>query len=182
MSAQYTLLPTEQRRGGNKIKMLSHTAVRVRDLGKTREFYEDVLGLPLVSTQLQSVNPETGEPTNYMHCFFEVADGSTIAFFQFDEGIRGPILPHTSDAFERHLALRTDTEEEVRRLSKRYQELGIETYTVDHDWCFSVYAIDPDGDNIEVTYHRPHADEVLSMPDARVQLDEWLAKLETPKA
>ena len=177
-----TLLPMQQRRDANKIKMLSHTAVRVRDLARTREFYEDVLGLPLVSTQTVTVDPETREPTNYIHCFFELADGSTVAFFQFDDGIRGEPFPHTSDGFERHIALRTETEEEVLKLSQRFQDLGIETFTVDHDWCLSVYAVDPDNDLIEVTYHRPSADQVLDMPDARALLDEWLAKLKPPEA
>lgn len=176
------LLPTQQRRAGNDIKMLSHTAIRVRDLGKTREFYEDVLRLPLVSTQVITLEPTTQEQTNYAHIFFELADGSTIAFFQFEDGIRAEMAPHVSDAFERHLALRVNTEEDVLKVYQRYQDLGLETFTVDHDWCFSVYTLDPDGDTIEVTYHRPSADQVLAMPDARALLDEWLAKLKQPKA
>lgn len=158
--------------------MFSHTAVRVRDLEQTRRFYEDLVGLPLVSTQVVTTDPETREPTSYVHCFFELADGSSIAFFQFENGIRDEMVPHTRDPFERHLAVRTDSEQNVLDLYQRYQDAGIETFTVDHDWCFSVYANDPDGDTFEVTYHRPSADEVLNMPDdAHARLKEWLSTL-----
>ena len=65
-----------QRRANISIKQLSHTAVRIMDMRKTRAFYEDLLGLPMISSQIADFDVVTGEKSNYIHCFFEMADGA----------------------------------------------------------------------------------------------------------
>jgi len=163
-----------QRRSNTRVKQLSHSAVRVADIRKTRVFYEDLLGLPLTSSQVADYDPVTNEKSNYIHCFFEVADGSMIAFFQFEEGFHGEIAEHTDDAFERHIAFRTDSVDNVNDLYERAKVAGVECFTVDHDWCYSVYMTDPDSEVVEVTFHRPSADVVLDQPElARERLDHW---------
>jgi glyoxylase I family protein len=165
-----------QRRTNTRIKQLSHSAVRVADIRKTRAFYEDLLGLPLTSSQIADFDPGTNAESNYIHCFFEVADGSMIAFFQFEEGYHGDMAEHTDDAFERHIAFRTDNIEYVDELYERAKAAGVECFTVDHDWCYSVYMTDPDSEVVEVTFHRPSADVVLDQPEvARERLEYWFA-------
>ena len=165
-----------QRRANIPIKQLSHTAVRVMDMRKTRAFYEDLLGLPMISSQIADFDVVTGEKSNYIHCFFEMADGASLAFFQFEEGFRGALAEHTDDPFERHLGLRADSIEYVDDLYLRAKAAGVNCYIVDHDWCYSLYMIDPDGETVEVTLHRPSADVVLDQPDvARERLEHWLA-------
>ena len=165
-----------QRRANTRIKQLSHSAVRVADISKTRAFYEDLLGLPLTSSQIANFDPGTNAESNYIHCFFEVADGSMIAFFQFEEGYHGEMYDHTDDAFERHIAFRTDSIEYVDELYERVKAAGFDCFTVDHDWCYSVYMTDPDKDVVEVTFHRPSADVVLDQPGlARERLEYFSA-------
>jgi glyoxylase I family protein len=165
-----------QRRVNTRIKQLSHSAVRVADIRKTRAFYEDLLGLPLTSSQIADFDPGTNAESNYIHCFFEVADGSMIAFFQFEEGYHGDMAEHTDDAFERHIAFRTDDIEYVDELYERATAAGVDCFTVDHDWCYSVYMTDPDSEVVEVTFHRPSADVVLDQPEvARERLEYWFA-------
>lgn len=164
-----------QRRAKNSIQQLSHSAVRVRDMEKTRWFYEDLLGLPLTSSLVAHFDVVTNAPSNYIHCFFELADGSAVAFFQFEEGYRDEPFPRISDPYERHTALRADSDESVVRLHERAKSAGVECFTVDHEWCYSLYLTDPDGEIIEITAHRPSAEEVLDHEGARDILEQWLA-------
>ena len=63
---------------------LHHHAYAVKDQEVNRHFIEDVLGIPLVATWCERVlRPEVGREVDYCHTFFEMADGSALAFFQF---------------------------------------------------------------------------------------------------
>ena len=57
------------------IKGLHHNAYRCRDSEETRRFYEDFLGLKLVSAF------EIGDGMG-LHTFFAMDDGSCLAFFE----------------------------------------------------------------------------------------------------
>ena len=61
---------------------LHHTAYTTKDMEKTRVFYEEVIGLPLVTTWSES-DELFGQVRTYCHCFFGLADGGALAFFQF---------------------------------------------------------------------------------------------------
>ena len=62
---------------------LHHHAYVVDDQGSnTRAFYEDLLGFPLVATWCE-VETVQGKERTYCHTFFELKDGSALAFFQF---------------------------------------------------------------------------------------------------
>ena len=63
------------------IKGLHHNAYRCRDSGETRAFYEDFLGLPLACT-LEIEETMTGRETRTLHTFYEMRDGSYLAFFE----------------------------------------------------------------------------------------------------
>lgn len=68
---------------------LHHNAYVTNDLGATREFYEDVIGMPLVATWAEVAELD-GKTLVYCHCFFGLQDGSALAFFQFaDPDISG---------------------------------------------------------------------------------------------
>ena len=59
---------------------LHHNAYRCRDSEETRRFYEDFLGLPLACT-LAIETSKTGRPIRALHTFYEMDDGSYLAFF-----------------------------------------------------------------------------------------------------
>ena len=61
---------------------LHHTAYTTKDMEKTRQFYEEVIGLPLVATWSES-DELFGKVRTYCHCFLGLADGGALAFFQF---------------------------------------------------------------------------------------------------
>ena len=57
---------------------LHHTAYTTKDMEKTRGFYEEVIGLPLVATWSES-DELFGKVRTYCHCFFGLADGGALA-------------------------------------------------------------------------------------------------------
>ena len=66
------------------IKGLHHNAYRCRDSEETRRFYEDFLGLRLVNA-LDLSETKTGRPTHTLHTFYQLDDGSCLAFFETDD-------------------------------------------------------------------------------------------------
>ena len=70
------------------IKGLHHNAYRCRDAEETRKFYEDFLGLPLAQ-RFEINETKTGRATDALHTFYQMDDGSCLAFFEVpDEPVR----------------------------------------------------------------------------------------------
>jgi len=159
-----------------RLQQVSHTAVRTKDMEAIRRFYEDFLGLPMVTSLVADFDVVTKAKSNYIHCFFQLADGSCIAFFQFEGGFRHDPLPRSSDPYERHLALRVDEKENVDQFAKRATSLGIDNFIVDHDDFYSLYLLDPDGEQVEVTWHKPSFDSIINSDEAHRILTNWLSK------
>ena len=83
---------------------LHHTAYTTKDMEQTRVFYEEVIGLPLVATWSES-DELFGQVRTYCHCFFGLADGGALAFFQFaDPATNRRSAPHPGDALSSHRA------------------------------------------------------------------------------
>ena len=94
------------------IKGLHHNAYRCRDSEETRKFYEDFLGLPLVHT-LKIEQTMTGRRTGagVLHTFFQLDDGSCLAFFE------APDMPFEfkdQHDFDLHIALEVDPKRSTR--------------------------------------------------------------------
>jgi glyoxylase I family protein len=163
----------------NLPERLHHTAYVTKDLEATRAFYEDVIGLPLVATYCEK-DELFGAERVYCHCFFELADGSALAFFQFadagDQALFGPELPESPFI---HIALNVDAETQAG-IERRIAEHGIvapDTYVLDHGYCRSIYVKDPNNMILEFTLDEPsavakHAERRASAHD---ELKRWLA-------
>jgi len=160
---------------------LHHTAYVSKDLEKTRAFYEDIIGLPLAATWRES-DELFGEVRTYCHCFFELEDGSALAFFQFanerDQQQFGPEIPFSPF---HHIALNVDaaTQEVVAARLAKAGYRAPETFVLEHGYCRSLYATDPNGMIVELTCDAPEAQkpEVVQArrETARRTLAEWLA-------
>src|SRR5437879_2324105 len=66
---------------GAMIKGLHHNAYRCRDSEATRAFYEDFLGLPLAGSLVIN-ETKSGRATKVLHTFYQMDDGSFLAFFE----------------------------------------------------------------------------------------------------
>ncbi len=157
---------------------LHHTAYVTKDLEATRHFYEDIIGFPLAATWCES-DELFGKVRTYCHTFFEIGDGGALAFFQFasedDQAEFGPEMPYTPF---HHIALKVDkkTQEEIEGRLKEagYKEPDI--FVLEHGYCRSLYAHDPNRLIIEFTVDHPDMKEISaeSRKKAHTELKRWL--------
>jgi catechol 2,3-dioxygenase-like lactoylglutathione lyase family enzyme len=153
------------------IKGLHHSAYRCRDSEETRKFYEDFLGLPLASA-LPIETTQTGRKANVLHTFYEMGDGSYLAFFEAPDQ---PFEFKQQHDFDLHIALEVDRAT-LEDTFARGKAAGIETRGVsDHGFIHSIYFRDPDGYVIELTTRTGADHEALDRGRARRILDEWQA-------
>src|SRR5262245_30600843 len=160
---------------------LHHTAYVSKDLEQTRAFYEDIIGLPLAATWSES-DELFGEVRTYCHCFFELEDGSALAFFQFaderDATLFGPKMPDTPF---HHIALNVDagTQEAIAGRIKAAGYKAPDTFVLEHGYCRSLYITDPNGMIVELTCDSPDANAAdlvkARRESAHRTLKTWLA-------
>ena len=145
---------------------------------KTRKFYEEVIGLPLVATWSES-DKLFGKMRTYCHCFFGLADGGALAFFQFavkkDQRKFGPRVAQTPF---HHIALKVDkvTQQAIEKRIKTAGYKNPDTYVLEHGYCRSVYIKDPNGMRLEFTLDAGDAARIARdrKADARATLERWL--------
>ncbi len=135
-----------------------HVAYACRDAEATRHFYEDILGFPLVHTEVTQV-PDSD--SNFRHLFFDLGDGTCIAFFDLHN--MGEKPDWRSDVstgnglpvWVNHIAFTADKQtQEQARVS--LEAAGIKPFMdVDHGWCHSHYYLDPNGIMIEFCRDTP---------------------------
>lgn len=156
------------------IQGLHHFAWRCRDAEETRKFYEDLLGLKYAHLIKSDHVPSTGEYCPYVHIFFEMGDGSYIAFFDLGDNVASEPSPNTP-AWVNHLALELDSEEELLAAKKRLEDAGIDIVGVtDHGIIKSIYFFDPNGIRLELTTRTAEQEELdRGIPDARAGLEAW---------
>ncbi len=155
------------------IKGLHHNAYRCRDSGETREFYEDFLGLPLAGI-LEIDETMTGRETKVLHTFFEMGDGSFLAFFEAPDQ---PFEFKEQQDFDLHIALEVDADA-LQAMFEKGKARGMEPRgVIDHGFVNSIYFRDPNGYVIELTAKTPDHDSYLDPKtnDARQILDRWQA-------
>jgi catechol 2,3-dioxygenase-like lactoylglutathione lyase family enzyme len=154
------------------IKGLHHNAYRCRDSEETRRFYEDFLGLPLASA-LAITTTKTGDRANVLHTFYQMDDGSFLAFFEAPDR---PFEFKQQHDFDLHIALEVQPEVLERMMAKGKAQ-GIETRGVsDHGFIHSIYLRDPNGYVIELTAKTADEYEELDPARARNVLDDWQAQ------
>lgn len=164
----------------NAIKKLHHNAYRCSDSERTRRFYEDFLGLPLANA-FEIGETKTGRRTEALHSFYQLADGSCLAFFEV------PGMPFEWKAqhdFDLHIALEVERDVLDSMMAKG-RRLGMEVRGIsDHDFIDSIYFRDPDGYVIELTARREGHDAAMDATrnGARGTLDAWQARKATAEA
>ncbi len=152
------------------IQGLHHNAYRCRDSEQTRQFYEDFLGLPLARA-FEIAQTKTGRRTKVLHSFYEMGDGSFLAFFEAPDR---PFDFKDQHDFDLHIALEVDAETLQRMLAKG-RAAGVETRGVsDHGFIHSIYFRDPNGYVVELAAKVDGAEEADSA-GARAALDAWQA-------
>jgi glyoxylase I family protein len=156
---------------------LHHFAWRCRDAEETRRFYEDLLRLPLVHVIRADTVPSTGEQCPYVHLFFELGDGSCIAFFDLGDDQAADPSPNTP-SWVNHLALRVNSQADLAAARNRLQNAGVEVIgPTNHGFVTSIYFFDPNGLRLELTTPSDDA-RVLeeARRDAHASCAAWTAE------
>jgi glyoxylase I family protein len=118
-----------------------HAAFICSDVDATIDFYQDLLGFPLVEVF------ENRDYEGSAHLFFDVGNGNLLAFFDFP-GYEHPEFHETLGGVQ-HVAISMDPEQfaalkdrlHAARVDYRGPDLGVQN---------SVYLRDPDGLQIEL--------------------------------
>ena len=161
------------------IQQLHHYAYKARDAEETRQFYEDILGLPLYHIIQSDYVPSTGEYCPYTHFFFRLQDGSFIAFFDLGDDVKAEPSPNTP-LWVNHISFRVDTVQELENTKARLEAFGIEVLGVtDHHIFKSIYFFDPNGIRLELSAQLAN-DEQMEKDStvAHARLREWTARKE----
>ena len=164
-------------RAGGKPSMtihgLHHNAYRCRDSEETRKFYEDFLGLPLTEA-FEIVETKSGRKTRVLHSFYQMGDGSFLAFFEAPDQ---PFEFKPQHDFDLHIALEVD-EATLKAMFAKGKTSGIDTRGIaDHGFLHSIYFRDPNGYVIELTAKMPRHDAAMNRTtnNARGKRDQWQA-------
>ena len=161
---------TSPRAGLPHVHGLHHWAYRCRDSEETRHFYEDILGLPLAAAVYHERVPSTGEHCPYYHIFFELADGSYVAFFDLLDGksyVQDPDTP----SWLHHMALEVDSRESLEKAKARLEDAGVDVLgIVPHGWFESIYFFDPNGMRLELVHRTASLKEMEAKARAAREL------------
>ena len=152
------------------IKGLHHNAYRCRDSEKTREFYEDFLGLRLADAfEIQTT--QTNRATSVLHSFYEMGVGSFLAFFEAPDQ---PFEFKEQHDFDLHIALEVEPSV-LKEMFSKGKESNIETRGIsDHGFIHSIYFRDPNGYVIELTAKIKTEKETNGeTKDVHAVLKEW---------
>ncbi len=137
-------------------------------------FYEGFLGLPLVEA-FEIRQTKTGRETKVLHSFYQLEDGSHLAFFEAPDM---PFVFKEQHDFDLHIALEVDASVLQPMLDKGKAQ-GIDTRGIsDHGFIHSIYFRDPNGYVIELCAKLPRHDAALGPANngAREKLDRWTAR------
>ena len=158
------------------IKGLHHNAYRCRDSEQTRAFYEDFLGLPLANA-FEIKETKSGRATSVLHSFYQMDDGSFLAFF---EAPGQPFEFKDQHDFDLHIALEVDNDA-LHEMFAKGKKAGIETRGIsDHGFVHSIYFRDPNGYVIELAA-RTDKGQSEDLEDATRAAHRALADWQTTK-
>jgi len=122
-----------------------HVALICRDVEQTINFYQELLGFPLVEMV------ENRDYTGSTHFFFDVGHGNLLGFFDFP-GHDHPDFHETIGGIQ-HIAISVDGEH-FQAARRKLDEASIEYLGPDRGVEDSLYLRDPNGAGIELYNER----------------------------
>ncbi len=127
-----------------------HLAITTRDMPATHSFYADAMGFELVRVEKAQMGPDKWAK----HFFYDTGDGAMIAFWDirdasltdFQTSISAGLgLPRWSN----HIAFGAADLADLDTKRERLVAAGYPVTEIDHNWCTSIYAMDPNGIMVE---------------------------------
>jgi catechol 2,3-dioxygenase-like lactoylglutathione lyase family enzyme len=127
-----------------------HVAVATRDLAATHRFYTETMGFELVKTV---VAPTPGDHGWAKHVFYDTGGHGLIAFWDLHDDTMPDFDPAISTGlglpeWVNHLAFESTVDDLPGRI-ERWVDAGYDVAEIDHGFCRSIYAVDPNGILVE---------------------------------
>ncbi len=128
-----------------------HVALAAADMEATHIFYTEAMGFELVKAVV-AATPDGGWAK---HVFYDTGGSKgMIAFWELHDDALPPVRGGMSTAvglpeWVNHMAFDPVDAEHYEMCKKRWLDLGADVFEIDHGFCRSIYAIDPDGTLVE---------------------------------
>jgi catechol 2,3-dioxygenase-like lactoylglutathione lyase family enzyme len=132
-------------------KKLHHAAYRCKDARETTEFYTKILGLKFSHAMGEDHVPSTGLYSPHVHIFFELEDGSNIAFFEVPEA-PGHMRDMEMPDWIQHFAFEVESVQALLKAKQDLERKGLKVVgpTNHDDFLLSIYFFDPSGHRLEL--------------------------------
>jgi catechol 2,3-dioxygenase-like lactoylglutathione lyase family enzyme len=148
---------------------LDHVVIPIWDLDASLTFYGDTLGLPLT----QTINGDDWGGHAWLMLIFGLGGGRELVLVSLRGARRPP--PDGLPADVRHYALAAPSRAAQDEIAARLAAAGAEVSEERHGERRSLYAADPNGVVIEITW--PASDNpATASPDALARARSWLAE------
>jgi catechol 2,3-dioxygenase-like lactoylglutathione lyase family enzyme len=166
-----------ERRAKSRVRGLNHHAYYCTDGERTRHFYEDILEMRMTISLRIPEEVFTGKEAPYCHFFFEMGDGSSIAFFDYPDFFDGKPAFEIPTVYHHHIAINVDSDESIEYFRQKLEKEGYSCTFVDHGAFHSLYLRDPNGMNLELCYSPPEWNDFFLRAErvAHSELKTWAA-------
>jgi catechol 2,3-dioxygenase-like lactoylglutathione lyase family enzyme len=128
-----------------------HLAIATNDLDATHRFYTEAMGFELVKVEVAGTETEEGWAK---HAFYDTGGQGMLAFWDIHDDTIGPFdaalsRAHGLPTWVNHVAFDARDAEQLAACRDRWLDYGIDVAEIDHKWCISIYATDPNGTLVE---------------------------------
>jgi catechol 2,3-dioxygenase-like lactoylglutathione lyase family enzyme len=127
-----------------------HVAIATRDLEATHRFYSEAMGFELAKVDVIPIMQEGWA----RHLFYDTGNGELLAIWDLHDDAIPDFDPAISTAlglpaFVNHIAFDAPDLDQLDFAKDRWLAHGYDVVRIDHGWCVSVYANDPNGIMVE---------------------------------
>ncbi len=128
-----------------------HLAIATRDPKANHEFYTGPMGFELVKVEVA----KSGESGWAKHLFYDTGNGEMIAFWDLhDPDLPDDWSPAISTGlglqiWTNHIAFAAEDLDDLALRRDRWLDHGVDVMEIDHGWCTSIYARDPNSILVE---------------------------------
>jgi len=128
-----------------------HVAIATKDMQATHKFYSEGMGFDLVRVEKAQSRPGAWAK----HFFYDTGNGEMMAFWELhDDSVPEDFPTEISTGlglpvWTNHIAFGAESLAELASARERLQGAGHQVTEIDHHWCTSIYAMDPNGIMVE---------------------------------
>jgi catechol 2,3-dioxygenase len=138
---------------GFRIRRVGHLVLRVKDRERSKRFFEEILGLPVVAENERGM------------VFFSTNVKDNHHMLAIKQAKEDAAMPAPDQVGMEHVSFELGGFAELQEAYRVFKEKGVKiNYTVFHGVAKSIYFFDPDGNELEVYCNVPAEEYRKSVP------------------